>query len=145
MILLYGFVMATLVLAAWLTGRRARGIERRYVRVAREADQLAKQLSYRGGNCNLPDPFSMARRQYELGRLVQVRDRLEEKHDVWENRAESCRKLRRSWLQRRGRLVPYLLGMVDVSGLTALLAATGLTDATQLRIVIDSVKTLALK
>ena len=108
-------------------------MERKFVRAAKAADQLAKELSYRGGNGNLPDPLKAAKRQFELGRLVQIRDRLEEKYDVWENRAESCRSRQRALYSCKGRFVPYAFGVVDFLGAFAVLAFTHVVDPDQLR------------
>jgi hypothetical protein len=145
MILLYGLVIFLLGVGAFITGRRARSLERRYMRVANEADQIAMEMGYRGGNCSVPDQYATAKRQYELGALVHVRDRLEAKFDVWEGRASRFRRMKRRMLECKGRFVPYALGIVDVAGVVALLAVAGIVDPNQLRSVIDTGRKLVLK
>jgi hypothetical protein len=133
MILIYALIVLLFGTAAALTGRRARKLERRYANAARQADMLAKELNFRGGNCVRPDAFQTAKRQYELGRLVQIRDRLEEKHHKWEARASKFRKLKTHLQNCKGRFLPYALGAVDVVGAFLALAVFGIVNAEQLR------------
>ena len=133
MILVYALIVLLLGAAAALTSWRARSIERRYAGAARQADVLAKELNFRGGNCARPDALLTAKRQYELGRLVQVRDRLEEKHDKWEARAGHYRNLKHRLRNCKGRFLPYVLGVVDVVGAFLVLSVFGIVNAEQLR------------
>jgi hypothetical protein len=144
MILLYSLIAMLLSAGVFITGRRARGLERRYMRSALQADQLAKDLGRRGG-CGLPDPFVAARRQYELGRLVQTRDRLEEKYDVWESRATKFRQIRSRWLNAKGRFVPYLLGIGDVVGVIALMTVGGIIDPAHLHTAFQAARIIVMK
>ena len=145
MILLYAFLALLLGAGVLLAGLRTRILERRYVRAAEAADKLAAQLNLRGGNCNLPDPLKTAKRQFELGRLVEFRDRIEEKYDVWEARAEACRRRRNSLLTRKGRFAPYAFGVVDMLGIFAVMAFTHLIDPDHLKIAVQSARMLVLK
>jgi hypothetical protein len=133
MILIYALIVLLLGVVALLTGRRARALERRYAKAARQADELAKELNFRGGTNVRPDAFQIAKRQYELGRLVQIRDRLEEKHDKWEARAGKYRNLKRRLQNCRGRFLPYALGAVDVVGVFLALSVFGIVNAEQVR------------
>jgi hypothetical protein len=145
MILLYTLVALLFGMGVWAAGRRARSLERRYIRAAQNAEKLAKEMSFRGGNCSLPDSFAVAKRQFELGRLVQIRDRFEEKFAKWEGRAATCRRWREGLLGRKGRVVPYLLGAVDMIGIALLLAVTGVVDSMQLQKVVDTTRQIVMK
>ncbi len=145
MILLYALVVLLLGAGVLVAGRRARSLERKFVRAAQKANEAAKELSYRGGNGNLPDPLKSAKRQFELGRIVQVRDRLEEKYAAWESRAESLRARQRSLRSCQGRFVPYAFGVIDFVGVFALLTLTKVVDPDHLRIAIQSARMLVAK
>jgi hypothetical protein len=145
MILFYSLLVTLFGIAARITGWRASRMERRFVRYAAQADQLAKDLSRRGGNNSLPDPLANARRQYELGRLVQIRDRYADRYDVWEGRATRFRKLRLRMLAAKGRLIPYLLGVGDVVGAIALLTAGGIVDPAHLRHAVETARMIVMK
>lgn len=114
MILLYALVLLLLGVALFLTRRRASGLERKYYRAAAEAERLAQHPAYRPGKASRADALQSARRQYELGRLVQKRDRLEAKFDYWQGLAKRLgRRVAtvRSW---QGRKMPYTMGVLDV-------------------------------
>jgi hypothetical protein len=145
MILLYALALLVLGCGAFVTGRRARSIERKFVRAAAQADKLAKEMSYRGGTNNLPDQFAAARRQFELGRLVQARDRLEEKYDAWEHRADACRRLSERLRRWKGRTVPYLFGVIDVVAVFALATVVGIVDHEHLRSAFQAARTVVMK
>jgi hypothetical protein len=145
MILLYALIVLVLGAGALVAGRRARSLERKFVRAAQKANEAAKELSYRGGNGNLPDPLKSAKRQLEIGRLVEVRDRLEEKYAAWESRAESLRTRQRALRSCQGRFVPYAIGVVDFLGVFAVLALTKVVDPDHLRIAIQSARMLVAK
>jgi hypothetical protein len=139
--------MIVLLLGAgvFLARLRAGSLERKFIRAAETADQLVKGLSYRGGNSNLPDPMLAAKRQFELGRLVQIRDRLEQKYSVWESRLESFRARKQRLRLFQGRVVPYAFGVVDFLGVFAVLAFTHVVDPEHLRIAIQSARMLVSK
>ena len=145
MILLYTLGLLVLGVSTFITQRRARALERKYIRAAQQADQLAKELSYKGGNSNQADLFVTARRQYELGRLVQLRDRLEGKYDRWEAFTEYFRRLRKGLLLWKGRFVPYLLGVLDVAVIVTALLLSGTVDPTKLRETVESVRAVVKK
>lgn len=140
MILIYALIVLLLGTAVVLTGYRARSLERRYARAAKQADAVAKELTFRGGNCARPDAFVTAKRQYELGRLVQVRDRLEENHDKWEARAGKFRILKTALQNRKGRFLPYALGAVDVVGAFLVLSVLNVINAEQLRNAVQAAR-----
>jgi hypothetical protein len=115
MILLYTLAVLLLGVAAFLVRYRVRGLERKYYRVATEADRLAKDLPYRQGNTGRPDPYQTARRHYELGRLVQKRDRLEARFDWWQKAAKRLGNYQAAIRAWKGRKLPYTFGVVDVA------------------------------
>jgi len=114
MILLYTLMLIALATVSYLVKLRAARLEHKYARVALECDRLASQQLFKEGNSNRIDACKSARRQYELGQLVDKRERLESKHFRWQLLAD---KLNR-WLTRlrawKGRKIPYTLGAVDV-------------------------------
>jgi hypothetical protein len=115
MILLYTLLLALLAAVEFLVSRRVRRLERKYTRASAEANKLLHEPLYRQGNSGRSDPYVAARRQYQLGQLAEVRDRLEARHFAWQSRANRLRRILagvRSW---KGRKLPYTFGVVDVS------------------------------
>ncbi|MFO0849071.1 MAG: hypothetical protein U0871_11040 [Gemmataceae bacterium] len=107
MIPLYALVLAGLAgLRGILAGRAAR-TERKYAKAALAAEASAKVTVTRPGNGAGADPLTVARRQYELGRLVQTRDHYGERYVVWQGRADrvgnALYRLRRAQERRRSR------------------------------------------
>jgi hypothetical protein len=128
MIFLYTVLLLFLRAVQFLVVRRAARLERKFVRTARTADQLLQQSAIRGGNSNKFDPFQNARRQYELGRVVQNRDRIEARYDVWERFAERITatvKWLRDW---KGKTLPYTFGVLDVSFVFYLIDTLGVGE-----------------
>ncbi len=123
---LYALAVAALSWAKWLLTRRAGRLEGRYTAAAHQADALAAELQTRPGNGPRPDVLTNARRQYELGRVVQARDRLEGKYVAWQTRADRAARLKARLTRWEGRTVPYLLGAADVVLVLALLGQAGL-------------------
>jgi hypothetical protein len=116
MILVYSLVLFLVGGALFLIRRRAARLERRYYRAAAETERLINQPMFRPGNGGRADPYQMARRQYQLGQLVEKRDRLEAKFDYWQRLAKRwghTLAVLRAW---KGRKVPYLMGVLDVAG-----------------------------
>lgn len=140
MILVYALIVLLLGSTTLLTRWRARSLERRYARAARQADAIAKELTFRGGNSSRPDAFVTAKRQYELGRWVQIRDRLEEKHDAWEARAGKFSTLKNRLQTCQGRFLPYMLGAVDVLGAFLALNVFGVVNPDELRTAVQAAR-----
>jgi len=111
---LYTSLIIVLGLAKFLIGRRVASLEKKYVRVAKEADALVKQPVFKDGNGSRADPYVTAKRQYQIGLLAQKRDRVEAKYAAWQKTAERfgrCVANLRSW---KGKTLPYTFGAVDV-------------------------------
>jgi hypothetical protein len=115
MIFVYSLALFLLGLVNFLIKRRVASLEKKYLRVAREADQLVRQPVLREGNSNRNDPCQAAKRQYLLGLLTQKRDRIETRYTGWQALSERMLKLAahvRGW---KGRTLPYTFGARDVA------------------------------
>jgi hypothetical protein len=128
MILLYTTLVFVLGVAAFLTGRRAKALEKKYTKVAKETDGLLKQANYKDGNSNRIDPCVAAKRQYLLGHLVQQRDRVEAKYVAWQARAEKFRRFVTRLKSWKGKKLPYTFGAVDVACVMGLVDYLGVGD-----------------
>jgi hypothetical protein len=140
MIALYTFLLLTVgavkVLAAWRAGR----FERRYARAALAAEKLLRAPEPKAGNGNrAADAAAAAKRQYQLGMLVQRRDALEARHAFWQALADRLGgwvAAVRTW---RGRKLPYTAGVLDVWMLLVLLDYLGAGDYLNARQVVREV------
>lgn len=125
MVPLYTAFVAALGGLRWLLAGRAARTERKFAQAARAAEQAARLAQTRPGNASAADPLAAAKRQYELGRLVEVRDALEAKYVAWQAAADRTGKLvvrLRDW---KGRTVPYLFGVADAAIVLAVMHAAG--------------------
>src|SRR5262249_19871816 len=133
------FLLAT---PAFVFRRRARSLEKKYQRVAAESDKLARSPLLKEGNSCRPDPYQTAKRQLQLGLLVQRRDRLEGRMWRWRRRGDRARR----WLARarpwHGRKPPYTSGALDVAGALALADYLCVGDFVSLRNVVQLVTSL---
>jgi len=125
-LLLYIALIVVLATVQLLFRWRASALERRYVRIAGEADKLVKQSNVRGGNTNKPDPYAAARQQYELALVVLQRDRTEKRYTYWQGLAERLANWRKGLTAYKGKLLPYAVGMLDLTALIVALHAFGL-------------------
>jgi hypothetical protein len=113
MIFLYTLILIALGAAKVLAAARAGRYERRYAKAALAAEKLLRAPEPRAGN-GRADAAAGAKRQFQLGQLVQKRDALEARHAVWQARADrfvSWGAAVRNW---RGRKLPYTAGVFDV-------------------------------
>ncbi len=127
MLFVYLYLLISLALLHWLVRLRVRRLERRYTAVAAEADTLLKKGSFRPGNGTRPDPYQAARQQFELARLAMKRDRIEERYTSWQSFSERFGYLRRRLRDYRGKVLPYLVGVLDVGGVLLVLDRVGLS------------------
>jgi hypothetical protein len=133
MILLYSALVFVLGAAAFVMRRRAKSLEKKYARVAKEADALVKQPAYKEGNSNRVDPYVIAKRQFQLGVLAQKRDRVEARYVAWEQRADRFGRYvnrLRSW---KGKKLPYTFGAVDLACVFATIDYLGFGDVVGVR------------
>jgi hypothetical protein len=137
MILLYSSLLVVLGVVKFLIGRRVKALEKKYVRVAKEADGLLKQPYYREGNSSRVDPYVAAKRQYMLGLLAQKRDRVESKYAAWQVFSEKFGRFVchvQSW---KGRKLPYTFGAVDVACVLGLIDYLGFSEYVGVRALIS--------
>jgi hypothetical protein len=135
MLLLYVTLLIELFLVQRLLRWRVARLEKRFDRVAAEADALVKQSQTRGGNTNRPDPLVGARQQYQLARLAMKRDRVEARYDAWQAFSERFAAFRGRLAGFKGKLLPYLVGVADVTGAIVALHKFGI-DVEQVRAMI---------
>jgi hypothetical protein len=128
MVFLYTFLVSLLGLTRVLLQRRATSLEKKHSRVAHRAAELAREPVYKGGSNSKLDPYLIAKRQYELGQLVQQRDRLEVRYDIWQHRADKVQKLSQAIRGWQGKKLPYTLGVLDVSGALYLIDYLGVGE-----------------
>jgi hypothetical protein len=125
MLVVYLYLLISLALLHWLVRLRVRRLERRYSTVAAQADTLLKQGSVRAGN-GRSDPYQVAKQQFELARLAMKRDRLEDRYSSWQSFSERFGRLRGRLSGYRGRVLPYLVGVLDVAGIVVALNHVGI-------------------
>jgi hypothetical protein len=139
MLLLYTLLLALLVGGHLLIRRRAVALEKKYARIAKEAEELLR--NQREG-VNRIDPYQNARRQYRLALLADRRDTVESRYTTWQDRSDRLGKLigkLRAW---KGRKLPYTLGALDVAGAFALVDYLGAGRYVNARGLLEAVSTL---
>jgi len=141
MILLYSFLLLLFGVTWWLLNRRAAALERAYARSASAADQMLREAALKGGTNKL-DQYQTAKRQYLLGRLVQERDRLEAKHDAWQQRADRCGRALVALRRWKGKTLPYTFGALDVWYVLQLIDYVGAGDYVSARALVRAVTAL---
>ncbi len=142
MIFLYTLLVGFLGLAKFVTNRRARQLEKKYARTARAVDELARQTPCRDSTNSKSDACQLAKRQYLLGQLAQKRDRLEARHEAWEERSDRLGRwvtCVRNW---KGKKLPYTLGVVDVSLVLYLIDQFGVGNYVSFRSLAQTVTSL---
>jgi hypothetical protein len=160
MIVLYTLLMFVLMAARFVVGRRVARLEKKFIQTSDQADHLlADSLPREGVKMEplviagvtvqkktavkdvKPDAAQVAKRQLQLGLLVQKRDRLEDKHLAWERRYDGLNAVIqrvRSW---KGRKLPYTLGVLDVSTAMYLVDRYGLAEYVNPERVMEVVNT----
>jgi hypothetical protein len=136
-ILLYSSFVFVLGVAKFLIGRRVKALEKKFGRVAKEADALVKQPSFREGNSNRIDPYVVAKRQYLLGLLAQKRDRVEAKYAAWQIFSEKFGRFVGRVQGWKGRKLPYTLGAVDVAFVLGVIDYLGFSEVVGVRALVS--------
>jgi hypothetical protein len=113
MILIYTGLLLILAIVCWLVQRRVARLERKYSAIAKQAQQVALEPAYKAGN--RLDPCQLAKRHYQLGLLVQKRDKAEGKVHRWQAVADRLRATTNRLKSWKGKKLPYTFGVVDVS------------------------------
>jgi hypothetical protein len=125
MIFLYSAFVVLVGFAAFVARRRAVALEAKYTRVARQADQLLKQASFKEGNSNRQDQYVAAKRQYVLGQVAYKRDCVEARYAYWQQLSEKLGRFAarvRGW---KGLKLPYSFGALDVATILWLIDRVG--------------------
>lgn len=123
MVVFYYVVLFFLRICQLLTQARARSLEKAYSKIALRVKEMAGVPELNDRKNNKVDLFQTAKMQYELGRLVEQKDRMEAKHFAWQQSAEKM-KSRVDHIQKwHGRKVPYVMGMIDLAVLLTVLNA----------------------
>ena len=137
MIFLYALLLLLLGSVKLLVERRAAALGRSYSRLAQAVQDRLRDTLTKPGNSSKPDPCQHAKLQYELGRLVGKRDRVEARHFGWQGRADKLGH----WIRRlrgwKGKKLPYTVGAADVWLLLTTIDALGVGDIVGARRVFD--------
>ncbi len=142
MIFLYTALLLLVGVAHFLIKRRVAALEKRYARVAGEADELLRQSSYREGNSNRQDPYQSAKRQYKLAMLAEKRDSVESAFVRWDRRSERFAKLRERLRAWKGRKLPYTFGALDVAFVLSAIDYLGAGQFLSARHLVEAVASL---
>ena len=134
MVVLYLALLLVLGLVQVLLRWRVSRLEKRYVRVASEADTLLKQVVLRPGNCNRLDPLVSARQQFDLAVVATKRAEVEDRYSAWQAFTERFAHFRRRLAGFQGKALPYVGGVLDVAFVVVLLdwLGVGLTEVKSL-------------
>jgi len=130
MVVLYLALLFVLALVQVALRWRVARLEKRYVKVASEADTLLKQVGMRPGNGSRVDPLTSARQQFDLAVVATRRAQVEDRYSAWQSFAERFAAFRRRLASFQGRALPYLGGVLDVAFVAVLLDryGVGLTE-----------------
>jgi hypothetical protein len=142
MIFVYTSLLLVLAVTQLVLKRRVASLEKKYVKVAKEAETVLRQNGYRDGNSNRSDPYLNAKRQLQLGLLAQKKERVETRYTAWQARADRFAALTsrvRGW---KGKTLPYTFGVIDVATTLAVLDHLGLGDRINPHLLVETVKTL---
>lgn len=125
MIVLYSALLLCLGVLKFLVDRRANRLVKKHSRVAQEAERLARVNLFKEAGGNRPDAFLAAKRQFQLGQVVNKRDRIETKYDVWQMRSDRLKSLISAIRGWKGKTIPYTFGVLDVGGILYLVDHLG--------------------
>jgi len=121
MVVLYLALLLVLALVQVLLRWRVSRLEKRYVRVASDADALLKQVGMRPGNASRVDPLTSARQQFDLAVVATRRAQVEDRYSAWQSFAERFAGFRRRLAGFQGKFLPYVGGVMDVAFVVVLL------------------------
>ena len=126
MVVLYLALLLVLALVQVALRWRVSRLEKRYVKVASEADALLKQVGLRPGNGTRFDPLTSARQQFDLAVVATRRAQVEDRYSAWQSFAERFAGFRRRLAGFQGRALPYLGGVLDIAFVVVLLDSFGI-------------------
>jgi hypothetical protein len=133
MIFVYSAFVLLLGFVGFLARRRAKALEAKYKRVARQADQFLRQNSLKEGNGNRNDPFLVAKRQLALGQIARECDRVEARYassQLFSDKLDRLVSYVRGW---KGRKLPYTFGVLDITSVLWLIDYFGVADRVSVR------------
>src|SRR5437879_6346501 len=94
-------------------------------RIAKRAQLVALEPAYKASN--RLDPCQLAKRHFQLGQLVNQRDRVETKYHAWQSLADRFQAATARVKGWKGKKLPYTFGVVDVSCLMYAIDYAGLS------------------
>jgi len=124
MLVVYVAVLVLLALVQVALRWRVARLERRFIKVAAQADALLKQSHVRTGT-NRADPFVALRQQHQLTQLALKRDRVESRYAAWQSFSEAFARFRRRLSGFKGKVLPYAFGALDVAAVFVALDQLG--------------------
>ena len=128
MILLYTVFLFLLGLTKATVSLRARGLERKFVRLAASVAKMLRESEIKPGNSSKVDPCLAAKRTLALGALVEHRDAVEAKYFAWQRWADRLGGWVNTVRDWKGKKLPYTLGAVDLWMLMGLADYLGLGE-----------------
>ena len=138
MMLLYLALLFVLVLARVVVAGRARLLEKKFSRLARDARDLATPPIFKMSGGARPDPYAFAKQQYLLGEVTAKRDLVEARHEAWQARSDKLARMTTRLRNWKGRTVPYLFGAVDAVLLLVALGLLGVLEMPALTEIVES-------
>ena len=129
MIVLYSILVLLLGLAAYLARRRTAALEAKFNRIARTAEQLARQSPVKEGNSGRHDPYEAAKRMYALALIAQKRERSHARFLAARQLSNGLHRLTARVREWKGLKLPYTFGAFDVASLLWLIDRLGAGDA----------------
>lgn len=136
MLLLYSLVLTALGLTRWLWAARARRLERAFTRFSVQLLGKAAEPARKPGNAS-EQMLSHAKRQFEIGKLVQKRDALETRYLSWQGVAERLGRWLEALRAWKGKKLPYTLGAFDVLLVFSLIDFFGMNEYVSARRVTE--------
>ena len=127
MIVVYLVCQWVLKLTHAILTLRASWIEQKYVKTSCKVQEELKLSDTRPGNAMGDARLNYARKQYELGRMVEKCDRIGERYVRAQALAESVGHKQKWLASLQGRVTPYLFGVTDMVVVMVLLNYFGIT------------------
>jgi hypothetical protein len=137
MLVAYVLILLILVALQFCCWWRASGLEKKFVRLAGEVDELMKRAADgpKGGNIGgKPDATRAAMDLYRLAIVAQKRESAEERYTFWQTLMERFSGWRKALTTFRGKVSPYLAGIFDLSSVLVTLHMIGV-DVERVRAV----------
>lgn len=115
MLVLYSLLRFVLGGVGVLVRWRAAALGRTYSRATKTEHAFLRENVYKPGNSNRHDLCQTAKRNFQLGALVQTKERLEARYFAWQALAEKVGAASAALGRWKGRKLPYLFGVLDLA------------------------------